>query len=77
MTASAVHCRRIDIDVGALERIRFDIVALTADLQNGLDEQCFLLRSMGFVAYHAIARCGRMVCLLAHPLLQVFVTGKA
>jgi len=77
MAAPAVHDGRVDIDVGALERIRFDIVALTADLQNGLDKQLVLRRSMRFVANPAIARCGRMVGLLAHPLLQVFVTGQA
>ena len=77
MAAPAVHDGGVDIDVGLLERIRLDIVALTADLQNGLDEQFFLRRSMRFVAYQAITRCGRMLGLFAHPFLQVFVTGQA
>lgn len=77
MAAPAVHDGRVDIDMGAPERIRFDIVALTAGLQNGLDEQLVLGRSVRFVAYQAIARCRRMGGLLAHPLLQVFVTGQA
>ena len=77
MAAPAVHDGRVDKDVGALERIRFDIVALTADLQNGLDKQRVLLRSMRLVAYQAIARCRRMGGLLAHPFLQAFVAGQA
>jgi len=68
MATRAVHDGRVDIDVGSLERIRIDIVALAAYPQNRLGEKLFFRRSMRFVTYQTIARCRGMSVLFVHPV---------
>lgn len=77
MAAPAVHDGRVDIDVGALERVCLFIMALSAEGLDGLDHQPLFRGHMRFVACQAIPGCGGVHGFLAHPLLHALVTGKA
>ncbi len=77
MAAPTVHDGRVDIDVGALERVCLLIMALSAERLNGLGQQPLFRGHMGFVACQAIPGRGGVHGFLAHPLLHALVTGKA
>src|SRR3990170_7344053 len=74
---SAVHDRRLDVQVGLAERRARRVVAFEARGLNRLDQQGILGRGMRLVASQAVS-CRRLVGLvLLHPGLQVLVAGHA
>ena len=77
MAFPAIHDRRLDIDVGAAEGFRLEIMALAAEWLYLLCQQRRLQGRMGLVASLTIPRRRGMYLFLAHPCFQIVMTGQA